>query len=140
MNPVGAQPPRLLVVEDDDDIRGAVSELLTDEGYGVDAFVTAEEGLCALKARPYRVVITDEMLPGHYGSWMLARAREEGRLETTGVIVLSALHVTVAHPSHVHLLKPIDINELLAAVADCIARASGAERTSGSLKASGSSR
>ncbi|MFJ4603783.1 response regulator [Streptomyces griseoluteus] len=67
--------PRVLIVEDDPDVRMAVQLALRHQGHEVYAAATGEEGLHAL--RPFRpdVVVLDIMLPGMSGLDVCRRIR-----------------------------------------------------------------
>jgi CheY-like chemotaxis protein len=108
-------------VEDNEDIREGMSMLLESEGYEVEAVGSAEEGLARLKARSFHVVVTDYMLTGESGGWMVEQAAAAGCLNQTRVLMITA-HPRVVPPQGVRLLhKPLDINVLLRAVAEELA-------------------
>lgn len=108
--------PRVLLVEDNDDIRDGLSTLLDSEGYAAVAVSTAEDGLCQLQAQEFPLVITDYMLPGQSGGWMLKQAIAQGLLTRTRVVMITA-HPRVVPPPGVRILhKPLDINEFLSVV------------------------
>jgi two-component system, cell cycle response regulator CpdR len=54
---------RILYVEDNPLVREVTSELLAQDSRQVVALGTAEEALCAFRADPFDVVITDISLP-----------------------------------------------------------------------------
>ena len=64
---------KILLVEDNEDIREGLTDLLESEGYSVAGSGTAEEGWPAW-VRVLPLVITDYMLPGQNGGWMLEQA------------------------------------------------------------------
>lgn len=66
----------ILVVDDDNGSREAISELLTSMGYNVRQAADAEAGLRALMTEKIDVLITDIVLPGRSGV-ELARAAIE---------------------------------------------------------------
>ncbi len=63
---------RLMLVDDDDLVRGALEILLGDR-YDVDTAASAEEAMERFVAGRYDLLITDLRLPGHHGD-QLARA------------------------------------------------------------------
>jgi CheY-like chemotaxis protein len=106
----------LLLVEDNEDIREGLSILLESEGYEVTAVSTAEEGLARLEAQRFHLVITDYMLPGENGGWMVEQAARRDRLAGARVMMITA-HPRVVPPPGVRILhKPLDIHVFLAAV------------------------
>ncbi|MGW1779520.1 response regulator [Streptomyces sp. NPDC002143] len=72
--------PRVLMIEDDLDVRDAVRLALRHQGHEVFAAGTGEEGLEQL--RPFRpdVVVLDLMLPGISGLDVCRRMRERGQV------------------------------------------------------------
>lgn len=58
---------RILLVEDDDDIRWQTSLLLNDEGYDVDEAATAGDAIARFERRPTDCVLLDVMLPDGNG-------------------------------------------------------------------------
>ena len=58
----------ILYVEDNDDLRQTVSELIEADGREVVAMADAESALAAWQTRPFDVLITDISLPGMSGT------------------------------------------------------------------------
>ena len=108
----------ILLVEDNEDIREGLTDLLESEGYRVCGKGTAEEGLAMLKSQTFDLVITDYMLPGESGRWMLEQAERELRLHGTPAVMITA-HPRVMPPQGVRLVhKPLDIDDFLRVVSD----------------------
>jgi DNA-binding response OmpR family regulator len=113
----------VLLVEDNDDIREGLSTLLDSEGYAVTEARTAEEGLAHLRQRPFKLVVTDYMLPARSGAWMLEEALRDRLLCAANVLMVTA-HPKVKAPAGGRLLlKPLDIDDFLREVALIIASA-----------------
>ena len=55
--------PRILVVDDDRDLRKLYAEVLTRSGYGVDAVGDGAAGWKALKTSGYSLLITEHAIP-----------------------------------------------------------------------------
>jgi signal transduction histidine kinase/NO-binding membrane sensor protein with MHYT domain len=126
-----AEPPRarkgarVLVVDDDPDVRRFIVDLLEDSGYGVVAAVDGPDGLKALKDQgPFDLLLLDFAMPGMTGSEVArtvhAQDADQPVLMMTGYLeheaVLSELG---AQPM---LQKPFDPSELLFRVAAMVAR------------------
>jgi CheY-like chemotaxis protein len=105
-------PSRLLLVEDHADVREALAEFLSSEGFTVVGCESAEEGLTALEAADYDALVTDYALPGEDGAWLVAAAREKGRLPRT-VAMVTAVPRDVEVEGVPVLRKPLDLGELL---------------------------
>lgn len=105
--------PSILLVEDDRDIRELLETLLQIAGFQIEGCGTAEEALEHLRESPFDLVLTDYCLPHRSGGWLLKQASEEGLLDTTPALVVTA------HPSPVDaqgfeiIQKPFDLDELV---------------------------
>jgi CheY-like chemotaxis protein len=90
-NIVGPMLP-VLLVEDDDDIRDVVAELLRDEGYIVHEVADGEEALAYLyqEGRDPCLILLDLMMPRVDGWQVLSRLRAQDRLIALPVVVMSA--------------------------------------------------
>jgi two-component system response regulator PilR (NtrC family) len=64
----------LLIVEDEEPLRSAIAERLTDEGFLVEQAESGERALARLEEFAFDVVITDLRLPGMDGGRVLAEA------------------------------------------------------------------
>jgi len=58
---------RLLVVDDEPNVRASLQGILSDEGFRVDTVSSGEECLKAIARKPYDVVLLDVWLPGRDG-------------------------------------------------------------------------
>jgi DNA-binding response OmpR family regulator len=106
----------VLIVDDEIDIREAVAELLSEEGYEV---IDAGDGAEALrKARQFHpsVVLLDLMMPGMNGWEFCAQRKGDPELERIPVIVLSALGRVQGIDAAGYLQKPFELDDLLSAV------------------------
>ncbi|MGZ3460487.1 MAG: response regulator [Archangium sp.] len=107
---------KILLVEDNEDIREGLTDLLESEGYSVSGSASAEDGLARLRAESFHLVITDYMLPGQTGGWLLEQAQREQRLRGTEAVMITA-HPRVRPPAGVRLIhKPLDIDDFLRVV------------------------
>jgi two-component system OmpR family response regulator len=79
---------RVLVVEDDKNLREQLSGALTDAGYTVDAADNGEDGQFLGETEPYDLIILDLGLPKVDGLTVLKAWRTEGR--SMPVLILSA--------------------------------------------------
>lgn len=81
-------PPRLIVVEDDADVRRTIVNYLGVNGYDVRAFANGVAGYEAIVAASPDVVILDRMLPGLSGDEVCRKVRA---ISTVPILMLTAL-------------------------------------------------
>src|SRR4051794_3790417 len=79
---------KILVIDDEADIRESLETLLEMEGYAVDLAADGGEGLTKLTKARYDLVLLDLMLPDRNGMDVLADVRS--RDEETPIIMLTA--------------------------------------------------
>ena len=92
LNPVGSLVGRhLLVVEDDKDARDVFCAMLDYEGAMVLGTSSAEEALAVLKTVRPHAIITDIVLPGRDGFWLLEQLRGSQRMRTIPVVAVTAV-------------------------------------------------
>ena len=92
LNPVGSLVGRhLLVVEDDKDARDVFCAMLDYEGAMVLGTSSAEEALAVLKTVRPHAIITDIVLPGRDGFWLLEQLRSSQRMRTIPVVAVTAV-------------------------------------------------
>src|SRR4051794_3905598 len=83
------KPRRILVVDDEEDIRQSLSGVLEDEGYAVAASESGEACLAALPGGEFELVLLDIWLPGIDGMEVLTRIQEMPIGERPEVVVIS---------------------------------------------------
>ncbi|MEK6805765.1 MAG: response regulator [Pseudomonadota bacterium] len=111
---------RVLLVEDDEMLGGTLSKSLAQHAYAVD---WVRDGVAAFEhwhATAYDLVLLDLGLPGRDGLRVLTEARREGR--DTPVLILTARDALEDRVKGLdagaddYLLKPFDLDELLARI------------------------
>lgn len=128
MSDLGPRNMRILVVEDDDDLRRLVVQALRENGYAVDDAGDGHDGLFKATTWEYDAVVLDVMLPRISGLELLRRLR---KTHQTPVLILSARDTL---PDRVegldqgaddYLVKPFGLPELLARLRALIRRSAG---------------
>ncbi|MFM2405019.1 MAG: hypothetical protein RL223_2899 [Pseudomonadota bacterium] len=122
-----AASPRLLVVDDEPDLRTLYELTLLREGYVVDSAGTLSEAEALLQEHVFQLVITDIRLPDGSGLELLQRLESGGRPERTIVITAygSAENAVEALKSGAfdYLTKPVDLRQFRSVVASALGRA-----------------
>jgi len=119
---------RLLLVEDDRDIRGLLVDFLGAEGYSVEAVASGAMMDRALIRGMPDLVILDIMLPGEDGLSICRRLRTRSRVP---ILMLTAKHgdidriVGLEIGADDYLGKPFNPRELLARIRALLRRSSG---------------
>ncbi len=119
--------PLVLVVEDNADMSQFICDQLEADWRLATASDGAEGLQRAMSLRP-DLVLTDLMMPGYSGEWLLQQMRSRPELAETPVIVLSAraddeLRVRLLrHGAQDYLVKPFVIEELRARVGTLMER------------------
>jgi DNA-binding response OmpR family regulator len=109
---------RVLVVEDYEPLREALTEGLREAQFAVDAAADGDTGLWYARSNDYDVIVLDLMLPGTDGMSILKQLRASGR--TTHVMILTARDTTEDRVTGLdvgaddYLVKPFAFAELLA--------------------------
>ena len=113
--------PRVLVADDNADMRQYVSRLLAEQ-YRVETVPDGEAALAAALRRPPDLILTDVMMPNLDGVGLMKAVRADSRTSAIPVIMLSA---RAGEESRVegleagaddYLVKPFSARELLARV------------------------
>lgn len=121
---------RLLLVEDEEQLRELVQRSLSRSGFAVDAVGEIADAQAALASSRYDVIILDLGLPDGDGLTLLRELR--GRRDATPVLVLTARDGVddrvegLNSGADDYLLKPFAMPELLARIKALLRRPSGA--------------
>ncbi len=118
---------RLLVVDDEPDLRTLYELTLVREGYDVESAESVEAAWTALQQQRFAAVITDMRLPDGTGLDLLHRMDQNGRSEKAIVITAygSAENAVEALKAgaYDYLTKPVDLRQFRAVVATALGRA-----------------
>ena len=120
--PTPVKSRKILVVEDDADVRRVIVECLGLIGYSVTEAPNGAEGLAAIAASKPDLLVVDYAMPDMTGAEVISKAREMvGELPVilaTGYADMAAVERLAGKPAI--LRKPFDINSLGAAVANAL--------------------
>ncbi|MBN2341125.1 MAG: sigma-54-dependent Fis family transcriptional regulator [Deltaproteobacteria bacterium] len=118
---------RILVIDDEKNIRRTLGLVLEGEGYEVAAFGTAQEGLAYLEKDGADLVILDIKLPGMTGVEALSKIRSSQTDYTDIPIIMISGHASLAEAVETvkrgatdFFEKPLDRDGILIRVANCL--------------------
>ena len=120
---------RLLVVEDDPDLRRQLSETLITQGFTVDVCADGKEALYLATEYPFDAAVVDLGLPGLSGLDIIRRLRADG--SRLPVLILTARDrwqdkvQGLEAGGDDYLAKPFQMEELLARLKALLRRAAG---------------
>jgi DNA-binding response OmpR family regulator len=126
---------KILVVEDDSKLAGLLTRFLQEEGHETVVSPDGNIDVAAVAGSTYDLVILDRMLPGTDGVEVCRRLRSAGAL--TPILMLSARGEVNDRVGGLdagaddYLVKPFEVEELLARVRAVTRRATGARLVCG---------
>ena len=118
--------PKVLIVEDDPDIRNILALFLGEKGFQVKVAESGDRALAMLHEEPMDLILSDVRMPGMSGLEVAARLREAG---STAAVVFCTVHedeeflaATRAAGGLGYVVKPRLTSDLLRAVREANAR------------------
>ena len=136
--PSGGSGKKILVVDDEEDIRKLVRRLLTDKGHQV---IEADRGLLALrlvKEEKPDLILLDAMLPELHGFDIAKRIKGSDKYGSIPILMMSAVYrgwrmaedLKANYGIEDYIEKPFRIAEMLAKVTRLLERPAGGAATS----------
>jgi DNA-binding NtrC family response regulator len=108
---------RILVVDDDENIRKVLETILEDEGYDVELVDTARKAIEKTKRNFYNLALIDVRLPDMEGIELLTKVRDTTpkmrKIIITGYPTLQNAVEAVNKNADAYILKPFDIEKVL---------------------------
>lgn len=118
---------RILVVDDEDEVRQLVAEFLEAKGYSVITAATGLEALTAVKHYQPDLVLMDIMMPKMNGLETIQRIRQIDR--RVGIIMMTAVEdesvarEAMKRDAYDYITKPLDFGYLELAIITKLAQA-----------------
>jgi DNA-binding response OmpR family regulator len=118
-------PQIVLVVDDDSSIAHTLRSILLKSGFEVITATDGEEALKMIKTNKPDLIITDLVMPVMDGWYFKMKVREDKRLKTTPIIILSGLLVTEAgqlehEAATFYVPKPFNTSMLMEKIKDLL--------------------
>jgi len=111
---------RILIVDDDENIRNTMKAILEDEGYVVDTAVNGSEAIRKTQEAAFNVALLDIRLPDMEGVELL-RLINDGvprmrKIMVTGYPSMQNAIAALNKNADAYLIKPVDVENLLTTV------------------------
>lgn len=103
---------KVLVVEDDTDVRESLEELFAQEGLAVETAVNGVEAMKRLAAAPPSVVVLDLLMPLMGGVEVYQQMQSDDRLREVPVIISTSDPSNAPHGTMI-MRKPLDLDRLI---------------------------
>lgn len=111
------ETPRILVVDDDENIRKVLVAILEDEGYKVENVGTGKEAVEKTRRNYYNLALIDIRLPDMEGIELLTKMKDTTpkmrKVIITGYPTLQNAVDAVNKGANAYILKPFDVGRVL---------------------------
>src|SRR3569832_1411235 len=117
---------KILIVDDEENIRDILFEVLSKEGYQCERAAGGEEALALLKQRPFQLVLSDILMPGLSGIGLLKGAKVAD--PDLAFVMVTAVHAaeTAIEAMRLgadnYLIKPFNLDEVILSVEKALHR------------------
>ena len=111
---------RILIIDDDEDIRTTLTTILKDEGYAVESVDTCQKALEKTKNKFYNVLLIDMKLPDMEGIDLIpklpATVPKMRKIIVKGYPTLQNAIEAVNRGADAYIVKPFDVEKVLATI------------------------
>ena len=113
---------RILIIDDDENIRKVLMAILEDKGYNMEAVGTAREAMKKTEKEFYNLALIDIRLPDMEGIDLLTRIRETTprmrKIIITGYPTLQNAVDAVNRGADAYIMKPFDVERVLSTISE----------------------
>jgi DNA-binding NtrC family response regulator len=113
---------RILIVDDDENIRKVLTTIFEDEGYIVESVDTAKKAMERSRRQSYNIALIDIRLPDMEGIELLTRMEDTvpkmRKLIITGYPTLKNAVEAVNRGADAYIVKPFEMEKVLATIKD----------------------
>jgi DNA-binding NtrC family response regulator len=117
---------RILIIDDDENIRRVLETILTDEGYSVDTADTANRGIEKSEGSFFNIALVDVRLPDMEGIELLPKLRSTKpkmrKIIVTGYPTLQNAISAVNNGANAYVMKPFDVEKILNTIKEQLAK------------------
>jgi DNA-binding NtrC family response regulator len=111
---------RILIVDDDENIRKVLMAILEDKGYNIEAVGTAREAIKRTEKKFYNLALIDIRLPDMEGIDLLTKIRDATprmrKIIITGYPTLQNAVDAVNRGADAYIMKPFDVERVLSTI------------------------
>lgn len=111
---------RILIVDDDENIRKVLTTILEDEGYIVESVGTARKAIAKTGKKFYNLALIDVRLPDMEGIELLTRMKDTTpkmrKIIITGYPTLQNAVEAVNRGADAYIIKPFDMKKTLSTI------------------------
>ncbi|MEM2119287.1 MAG: response regulator [Candidatus Bathyarchaeia archaeon] len=115
-------PARILIVDDDENIRKVLEAILEERGYLVESVDTARKAINITKKKTYNLALIDIRLPDMEGTELLSRIKDTvprmRKIIITGYPTLQNAIEAVNRKADAYIMKPFDVEKVLNTIAE----------------------
>jgi DNA-binding NtrC family response regulator len=113
---------RILIVDDDENIRKVLIAILEDEGYTVESVGTAKNAIEVTKRTFFNAALIDIRLPDMEGTELLTRMKDTiprmRKIIITGYPTLQNAIDAVNRRADAYIMKPFDVEKVIQTIRD----------------------
>ena len=113
---------RILIIDDDENIRKVLTTILEDEGYDVESVDTAKKAIERTRRKFYNLALIDIRLPDMEGIELLTKMKNTTpkirKIIITGYPTLQNAVEAVNRGADAYILKPFDMEKVLEEIED----------------------
>lgn len=115
-------PSRILIVDDDDNIRKVERAILTEKGYEVDIAETGAEAIAKTATNHFDLMLIDIRLPDMEGTELLSKVHDTvpkiRKIIVTGYPTLQNAVTAVNKGANAYIMKPFDVDKMLQTISE----------------------
>jgi DNA-binding NtrC family response regulator len=115
--PIMVESTRILVIDDDENIRKVLETILADEGYSVETAETAKKAIEKSEHAFFNLALIDVRLPDMEGIELLSKLRNTKpkmrKVIVTGYPTLQNAIAAVNKGADAYVMKPFDVEKIL---------------------------
>jgi two-component system response regulator PilR (NtrC family) len=113
---------KILIIDDDENIRKVLQTILEDEGYFTETVETAKKGIERSEKEFYNLALIDVRLPDMEGIELLTKLQETKpkmrKIIVTGYPTLQNAVAAVNKGADAYVMKPFDVEKILLTIRD----------------------